>query len=252
MPKITQEIPRNWKELEEIVKAILQESGMKAEHNHHLDLPRGKVNVDVYSEEEVDGIVHRTIYECKNWSSLVPQTVVHAFRTVVDETGVNRGYVISKKGFQSGAKESVKATNIELVTFEEFQKVYFSKWINKRIWAIENTVDGFHTYYEPTGKPGYSKLKNEEERLAYDCVWDKYFFAAILLQSFSPYLRMMRDVPFPSLPFDCSKLDDQKIFIPEDIRELGGYREFLASLEMYAIKGVNELRKVNPITKNNV
>ena len=59
------------------------------------------------------------------------------------------------------------ATNIELVTFEEFQHAYFDKWIGKRIWAIEEQLDGFQTYYEPFVPPGYSSLTSDEDRAAY-------------------------------------------------------------------------------------
>ncbi len=34
-----------------------------------------------------------------------PREKVHAFRTVMDETGANRGYIISRVGFQIGAIE---------------------------------------------------------------------------------------------------------------------------------------------------
>ena len=140
-----------------------------------LRLPRGSVDVDMLADETVNGIVHRTICECKNWRTNVPKKVVHAFRTVIHETGANRGYVISRVGFQTGAIEAAVATNIQLVTFVEFQQIYFDKWINRRIRAIEDELGNFNTYYEPLGKPGYSRLRNDQECAAYDAVWDRYF-----------------------------------------------------------------------------
>jgi hypothetical protein len=32
----------------------------------------------------------------------------------------------------------------------------------------EKDLDGFHTYYEPLGKPGYLQLKDDAARAAYD------------------------------------------------------------------------------------
>jgi len=184
MPLITDKLPAAWDQLEELVTAILNECGMKARRHASLQLPRGSVDVDVLAEETVDGIVHRTICECKNWQANIPKEVVHAFRTVMQETGAHRGYIISRVGFQVGAFEAARATNIELATFAEFQNIYFEKWITKRIWAIENEIGDFNSYYEPLGRPGYSKLKDDEERSAYDAVWRKYRFAGMILIPF--------------------------------------------------------------------
>jgi hypothetical protein len=136
MPLITSQMPEQWGELEDLVTAILNEAGLQARRGVSLTLPRGSVDVDVLAEETHDGIVHRILCECKNWRTNVPREVVHAFRTVILEAGANRGYVISRVGFQSGAVEAARSTNIELVTFAEFQNIYFPKWYNKRLWDI--------------------------------------------------------------------------------------------------------------------
>lgn len=245
---ITEAIPETWQELERIVAAILAECGMKAQNGMTLTLPRGTVDVDVHAEEMVDGIVHRTICEYKYWRATVPKTVVHSFRTVMAEAGVHRGYIISTSGFQAGAIEAAVATNIELVTFEEFQRIYFDKWIGKRIWAIENKLDGFHTYYELLGPPAYSKPDSEDKRTAYDEVWNRYLFAGLMLHPFSPYIRMVGSYPYPPLPFDCSSLDSKNIEIPDDIRNAKGYREFFELLLKYGLEGRAALRAVSSIT----
>lgn len=138
---ITESVPEDWEQPEEIIAAILAECGMNAQRGVTLKLPRGTVDVDVYAEETVEGIVYRTICEYKQWRSNVPKSVIHSFRTVMSETGANRGYIISTSGFQAGAVEAAAATNIEMVTFEEFQRKYFDKWIGKRIWALEEGLE---------------------------------------------------------------------------------------------------------------
>ena len=250
MPLITEKIPESWDELEKLVTEILNECGMQAQRQVTLTLPRGSVNVDVLAEETIDGIVHRTICECKNWRSNIPREVVHAFRTVMQETGAHRGYVISRVGFQTGAIDAAKATNIELVTFPEFQNIYFDKWINKKIWAIEKEIGSFNTYYEPIGPPGYGKLKDDQERAAYNAVFDKYAFAGLMLLPFSPYMHMMGPYPFPALPFDVSEIEGRGLIVPDDIKAARTYREFFQLLAEYAAKGLKELRAVNPITRD--
>src|ERR1017187_8562655 len=97
-------MPEQWGELEDLVTAILNEAGLQARRGVSLTRPRGSVDVDVLAEETHDGIVHRILCECKNWRTNVPRELVHAFRTVILDAGANRGYVISRVGFQSGAK----------------------------------------------------------------------------------------------------------------------------------------------------
>ena len=195
-------------------------------------------------------IIHRTICECKDWATNIPKEVVHAFRTVMQETGAHRGYIVSRVGFQKGAMEAASATNIELVTFAEFQNIYFDKSIHQRIEDVEAQIGNFKTYYEPLGPPGYAKLKNAKERAAYDAVFDKFAFAAIMLQPFSPYLRKFHKYPFPPLPFDISEMEKQGLIVPDDVKQATGYRELLELLQIYATRGLNELRAVNPITRN--
>ena len=195
MLTITDNMPDTWEVLEETVTAILCECGINACRQVRLSTPRETITVDVYAEETINGIVQSIICECKYWKSNIPGAIIREFRTVLQETGAHRGYVISKVGFQSGAVDAAASTNIELLTFSEFQEVYFEKWFHKRLWDIEEEVGDFNTYYEPIGRPGYSHLKTEEERIAYDEVWSKFLFAGLILMPFSPYLRMVGNYP---------------------------------------------------------
>ncbi|RIJ31040.1 restriction endonuclease [Henriciella algicola] len=248
MPQITSFSPETWQQLEEVVRDILSECGMDAQRNVSLSLPRGGVDVDVLATETVDGITHRTICECKNWNASVPRSVVHAFRTVMIETGVNTGCVISRNGFQTGALEAADATNIKLFTFDEFQNFYFLKWFKRQIWELEDYLDGFHEYYEPPpfGKPGYEKLQSDDQRQAYDSVWEKYHFAGLILPQFSPYLNIIGQLNVPTLPLNFSEIDRFKIRVPQEIREASAHRELFAALKSYGREGLEELRSVNP------
>ncbi|MGO9241900.1 MAG: restriction endonuclease [Bryobacteraceae bacterium] len=250
MPLITTRIPEEWEELEDLVAAILNEVGLQARRDVNLTLPRGSVDVDVVAEETHDGIVYRILCECKNWRTNIPREIVHAFRTVVVEAGANRGYIISRTGFQRGAIEAAESTNVELVTFAEFQETYFQKWFNRRLWDIEGLLDGFHTYYEPLGKPGYERLANDEERAAYDAIWHQYLFAGLILSRYSPYAQLIANAPeVPQLPLDVTELERQGVEVPENLKSASAYREFFTILVRSAQLGLRELRAVNPLTR---
>ncbi len=95
-----------------------------AEVDKHIETARGCVDIDVYAVDKTHAPELTYLCECKHWDRRVPQTVVHAFRTVVQDYGSNVGFVISKKGFQKGAFETVKNTNIRLVDWNEFQNTF--------------------------------------------------------------------------------------------------------------------------------
>ncbi|MBR0986089.1 restriction endonuclease [Bradyrhizobium liaoningense] len=250
MTLITAIAPGTWRDLEDTVADILRECGMDVQQQINVPLPRGSVDLDVFAEETVEGIRSRVVCECKNWRTNVPREKVHAFRTVMDETGANRGYIISRTGFQQGAVEAAASTNVELLTFEQFQERYFDKWITRRCRDIEDVNGNFNVYYEPLGRPGYHALQNDDERAAYDQVWERYAFAGVLLLHFSPYLRMVgRPPPLPPLPVDVRELERQGLVVPHEVKAARGYRELLQLLEHYGRIGLEELRGVNPLTR---
>ena len=120
--------PQNWRDLQTSVCKIFNEIGLTAEERKIISTPRGKVEVDVYAVDlnSVDKIQY--LVECKNWKAAIPQTVVHSFNTVVQEIGANIGFIISRKGLQTGAVEFTKNTNITGLTFAELQSM---RWSNK-------------------------------------------------------------------------------------------------------------------------
>ncbi|MCL1887106.1 MAG: restriction endonuclease [Betaproteobacteria bacterium] len=74
---------------------------------------------DVLWEYEQAGIRHKTIIECKDYSSSVSIDKVDALcGKLVDFPGV-RGIIATTKGYQSGAKEKAKNNNIELLCIRE-------------------------------------------------------------------------------------------------------------------------------------
>ncbi|SQL23906.1 Restriction endonuclease [Morganella morganii] len=142
-------LPIHWKDLQNGVQRIFRNVGLNAEVEVNVETPRGSVNVDVLAIDprSVDKI--RYIVECKNWCTSVPQTVVHSFTTVMHETGANIGFIISKHGFQDGAKRYTQSTNITGLTYLEFQQRYFEAWWKRYFCPlIGDAADKVHLYTE--------------------------------------------------------------------------------------------------------
>jgi hypothetical protein len=126
--KIFDTTPNTWQELERMVKQAFSEMGYESSLNYKLKTVRGTVDIDVHAIKSSTPIPTLVLCECKYWDKSVPQNVVHGFRTVCSDAGAHFGLIISKKGFQSGAKNSRSRTNIHLMNFVEFQKTFFEEW----------------------------------------------------------------------------------------------------------------------------
>lgn len=126
--KIFAQTPSTWKELQDLVAQILNDCGFQTEIEKTIKTVRGKVEVDVYAEKET-GFQSRVLCECKYWKINIPQSVIHAFRTVVGDYGASQGFVISKNGFQKGAYEAIFKSNVCLLNWNEFQAKFEIEWL---------------------------------------------------------------------------------------------------------------------------
>lgn len=121
-------VPKDWRDLQNQTARFLNQAGYHAVSPCEISTARGKAEVDVLVDSP-DELVKRIICECKYWDSAVPKEKVHAFRTVVADSGASLGLLISKTGFQSGAIEAAKYSNIQLVTWDEFLNIIKDRWI---------------------------------------------------------------------------------------------------------------------------
>lgn len=92
--------PESWHELQDRIARILRETGVETIVEKSIQTPRGQVTIDVWAHDSAAVPSQTYLIECKRWRTRVPQTVVHAFRTVVGESGANWGAIISASGFQ--------------------------------------------------------------------------------------------------------------------------------------------------------
>lgn len=70
--------------------------------------------VDVYWEYEIDGKVHRVAIECKNYCKKVSIARVRDFYGVISDLGVVKGMMVTKVGYQKGAKQYADFYGISL------------------------------------------------------------------------------------------------------------------------------------------
>jgi len=198
--------PKKWQDLQLGVCRIFRNVGLSAEVEMDLMTPRGSVNVDVLAVDggSLDKIKY--IVECKNWASSVPQSVVHSFTTVLHETGANVGFIISKNGLQSGAKEYTKNTNIIGLTYLEFQERYFEAWWKRyfcpRVGDAADRVLQYTEEFNGHRDKEYNKL-TEAKKESFDRLRSQYAVHSMTLSMFnmlsvSPVLNTGRLLDVPS------------------------------------------------------
>lgn len=145
---IFQEDPQDWKELQLLAAKIFEEIECEAEVEKTIETARGAVEVDVIAKDSNQNPPSIILCECKFWKNKVPKSVVHSFRTVVSDFGANRGFIISKVGFQSGALEAAQKSNIVLVDWLEFQKLFYDRWVDARRKRLYEYADEIFDYMD--------------------------------------------------------------------------------------------------------
>jgi predicted Mrr-cat superfamily restriction endonuclease len=103
-----------WKDYQQLAAAFFRKLGLEATVEKELHGARGVHKVDVYVTGDYMGIVFTWIVECKHWRSNIPKEKVAALAGVLQDIGSDRGFLLSEKGFQSGALRMAEKSNITL------------------------------------------------------------------------------------------------------------------------------------------
>lgn len=111
---------KDWKDLETRVLDLFLNLGFEAKKNVKIKGLRSTHEVDVLAVSEFGGLRFQVIVECKYWKTKVNKTQVAALYSIVLDIGAEKGVIISKVGFQRGAKNFARKSNIELYTYEQF------------------------------------------------------------------------------------------------------------------------------------
>lgn len=104
-----------------IYEALLHKDGVTIEVKHNVIL-KGKAaehQIDVYWEYKIADTLFRVAIECKNYNSRVTIGKVRDFHSVLNDIGNIQGIMVSRKGFQSGAKEYAEYYGINLKEIRE-------------------------------------------------------------------------------------------------------------------------------------
>jgi hypothetical protein len=233
---ITEKSPESWQQLQECKAQILRECGWTAETEIKVRMVRGTAKIDVFAIETVQGREYKTLIECKNWTTRVPQNVVHGFRAVMADIGANTGYIISRAGFQAGAYEAAANTNIRLLSWAEFQEVFEDQWywtyLTRQAYEV---LDPLCSYLEPLpAMIHWDSYLNEGEVARLKEMYHQHFPLGALIFALQPFMAMLPGrkerirLPLGDRARDYGDL-------PESLTSRTSYREFFDDLVKYAL-----------------
>lgn len=110
-----------WYEFQERIAEHFRSIGATARTNVSIIGVRTKHDIDVHVKTKFLGEDITWLVEAKLWKSKIKKSQVLAFRSIVEDIGADRGFIISVAGFQSGAIEAARNTNVKLKTFDEMK-----------------------------------------------------------------------------------------------------------------------------------
>jgi len=240
-------IPVDWRDLQEKVTEVFREIGVKTEVNKGVKTARGHVNIDVYAEDKSQSPNLLYLCECKYWNKRVPQTVVHSFRTVVNDFGANYGLLISKQGFQAGSFDAARNTNIKLLDWNQFQNLFEDKWFQKYMCpTLCKECGPLVSYTEPINstilkeadklddnkRKRFKQLRQKHSTAAYLTL---RYYAALFGESVNkPVLALQKDI--------SSELMSEVTIgnVPLELIKATGLRDFLVILLGHCRQGIHE------------
>lgn len=243
--------PSTWQELEALVARILRECGYDVEVQKAVQLAgRGEANIDVWADDHASP-PNVIAVECKNWATSIPQHEVHAFRTVVGDSGANTGLVVSSAGFQRGAFEAAKYSNVRLVTWVEFQAMFVLRWLKQHMsMTIADETDALHEYTEPVNSRIFRKADalSADQRERFRVLRERYFPLAVSNFAFHPVVldNLLPDgaSPLPHLPLrDSTERPVGKALegaVPDEILDAVALRPLMEALIGHSQQAIAE------------
>jgi hypothetical protein len=227
---INSSLPKDWRDLQIQVEKIMKESGFIVDSEKDIKTVRGIVNIDVYAENTSQR--PKTIYlcECKFWQKAIPKSVVHSFRTVVNDFGANWGLIISSHGFQSGTFAAAANSNIRLLTWKEFQELFLERWFKNYMQKrLHEENEPLVDYTEPTNSRVFQKANKLEKKSIqrFFKLREKYRgFAFFTLGLYLPLPSILKE-DIPSLPLRKSIEASEIKNLTDNLLDAVSFRDLL-------------------------
>lgn len=106
----------DWRVYQEATADVFRRLGCNTLVDYRAKGVRAAHDIDVYATFLRSGILCTWVIECKLWKTRGPKEKVLALKSLIDDLGADRGIIVSEAGFQPGAQDAARGSNITLVT----------------------------------------------------------------------------------------------------------------------------------------
>lgn len=140
-------MPADWKQYQEDAATFFRSLGLNASADVTVTGVRTTHDVDVLVESFHVGFKVTWLVECKKWRTPVSKLHVLALREIVADTGADRGILLSEAGFQSGAVEAARLTNVQVTSLASLESSTRNDIYALRLREIYDRVETCNDLY---------------------------------------------------------------------------------------------------------
>jgi hypothetical protein len=137
----------DWSEYQEEVADFFRSIGLKASSNETVKGVRTSHDIDVTVRTNHVGFNLLWLVECKYWKSSVSKMHVLALREIVADIGADRGIMMAENGYQRGALEAARLTNVQLTSLAELSITARSALDAAKLQLLQERIDQCRTTY---------------------------------------------------------------------------------------------------------
>ncbi|MBK8093871.1 MAG: restriction endonuclease [Verrucomicrobiaceae bacterium] len=162
-----------WNDYQEATATHFRQLGHSAETNQTVTGVRATHDIDVLVRSKTSAVECLWVVECKRWNRAVTKQCVLTLQQVVSDIGADRGFLLSESGFQSGALDAVRSSNITLTTLAGLSCSAEELWFGRqseaatgiyRAWYRDDEDSGngpeTYIYLERRDEPGIGIANN--------------------------------------------------------------------------------------------
>ena len=132
---------RPWSRYQDEAAEFFRLLGLEADTNQQVPGARTTHNVDVVVRSRHAGFELLWLVECKYWKTRITKEKVLALRTIVDDTGADRGLMLAESGFQSGALEAAYNANVMLTSLGDLKETLAFEVGKAKLHSIPPRID---------------------------------------------------------------------------------------------------------------
>lgn len=136
-----------WSDYQDEVARFFGELSLDAKTNVTLTGVRTKHDIDVVVSSKHAGFDVLWLVECKSWKTAIPKEKVLALRTIVDDVGADRGFIMAEKGYQAGALEASRATNVMLSSIVDLRETLAHELGMAKLSSLVTRIDACRERY---------------------------------------------------------------------------------------------------------